>query len=533
MLKQIDLSLIFVPVLVFVAGVYSVLSYPPDWWVNLVYDDGYYYLGIARSLVADGRSWFLPPFVTNGYQPLWQVVLWASASVFGISDISLVLQVLCLTMLFVVLFCVMSRIRYGFLAPAVVVTVNSAFDEVALRGLETCMLPLFALGYFSSRDWRLKGVFASLLFLTRLDALALVAAADFVNTVADRRVAVRHYLILVPVVAAYAALNLFFFQTPVPVSGLMKSVGNVPGENLRIVVTFLPKLTYVVLIVAALALVAAANGLWPKLRYRREIASMVLVHVIVGLYYGVMSGWPLWGWYFWPSMLLAYYVLLELMHVVEAACQARGSLFQPRLLVPLLAAVALVGVKPAGVLVKTAQIAIGPRSGASAEETYGSVNVQLAEEFKRQGLPADTYFAMGDRSGSFGFFLGNGYRFFQTEGLVGPMAYYLAMRTDRGADFLETQPIRFFITDRAHYLEEGDTIGVMEPIQALSSRIGPYLLCFSKSAIVWQRTYGGSLPQQRYVFDFPAHVACPATMQADFLAMRSKARAVRSFSLNF
>jgi hypothetical protein len=42
-------------------------------------------------------------------------------------------------------------------------------------------------------------------------------------------------------------------------------------------------------------------------------------------------------------------------------------------------------------------------------------------------IPENSLFAMGDRAGSFGFFLGNKFRFLHTEGLVGPTAYYKAL----------------------------------------------------------------------------------------------------------
>ncbi len=103
-------------------------------------------------------------------------------------------------------------------------------------------------------------------------------------------------------------------------------------------------------------------------------------------------------------------------------------------------------------------------------------------------------FAMGDRAGSFGFFLGDDSRFLHTEGLVGPTAYYKAMSKDKGIDFVNSLDIRYWVAEREQFIETQQVIGVIEPIQGLSSHLGPYLICFDKKGIVLNQSYIPPIP---------------------------------------
>ncbi len=51
--------------------------------VDFIYDDGYYYLTVAANLAATGHSTFDGLTATNGYQPLWLLLLAALAKLVG------------------------------------------------------------------------------------------------------------------------------------------------------------------------------------------------------------------------------------------------------------------------------------------------------------------------------------------------------------------------------------------------------------------------------------------------------------------
>jgi hypothetical protein len=54
-------------------------------------------------------------------------------------------------------------------------------------------------------------------------------------------------------------------------------------------------------------------------------------------------------------------------------------------------------------------------------DAYGAGNVRLVQYLHNQSIAPGIFFAMRDRGGSFGFFLGNEYRFLHTRGSSVPM----------------------------------------------------------------------------------------------------------------
>src|ERR1700733_13996609 len=85
--------LTLVVVLWFIAEpLWRIAMRPPAEWVDVLTDDAYYYLGVARQILDTGHSSFLPPFDTNGYQPLWLVLLTATGAIFGHSETALAFE---------------------------------------------------------------------------------------------------------------------------------------------------------------------------------------------------------------------------------------------------------------------------------------------------------------------------------------------------------------------------------------------------------------------------------------------------------
>lgn len=514
---------------ILVAGLLLVARHPALVWVDLIVDDAYYYLGIARNLVTHGASSFMPPFDTNGYQPLWTAVLTASAFVFGTSSTSLVVQIYVLSFVFLLLFCVASRLRYGIAFPAI--AASAYFYQVVATGMETTMVPVLFVLYFSTRRWPWRGVLGSLLFLSRLDALSVVVVGDLVELIERKRIDWRKYLVIVPVLAAYAALNLHYFDTPVPVSGLAKAIGNVRGENYQIGLRYFAVAKGIVpVLIGLVAYILLCRRPW-RLVYWRELTVSGLCTIVCAAYYGINSGWQVWGWYFWPVFMFTYYVTLEAATLIREYAAPRQPLSPLRFVVLLL--LLLIIAKPAiGLpyrkLAAIAQSTDDPRTHLS----YGRRNIELVSYLQQRNVPHGAFFAMGDRAGSFGFFLGDDYRFIHTEGLVGPYSYYQAMRRDEGAAFIDGLGLDYLVVDRGRVLDSHDTIGVIEPVQPLSSRYGDYVLCFRKDGIVLDQSYyWGDQYQRRYLIDYRTRTACPAQIESQFLALRERYAGVMRYSL--
>ena len=271
------------------------------------------------------------------------------------------------------------------------------------------------------------------------------------------------------------------------------------------------------------------------LRHGAELAIFGATAVACAGYYSLLSGWSVWGWYFWPLMFLAYYLVLE---SIAAWREARASAWP-------LAAMALLGLAALALYGSLAREALGTASrfvrlGFEAArnrpmlESFGRKNVLMVDKIQRGELGGvarvqpGALIAMGDRAGSFGYFLGNAYRFIHTEGLVGPHDYVRALRADTGARYVDALRPDVLIAERERYFESAGTIGVAEPVQGWSVHTGPYLLCFDKTGIVASDGYAG---QARLVIDYRHRTPCPADMARQFEAQRAAYGALREAAL--
>lgn len=512
-------------------GVFLMLSGEPRQWVDLITDDGYYYLGVVRGIVEQGSSSFSPPFETNGYQPLWVLLLSASAFVFGTSDTSLALQMVTLCYGFVAAFALASRRKFGFAFPAIATA--AVFSGVTLEGMETVMMPVFIFGFFYGRSWRAKGIFSTLIFLTRLDALALVVARDAYFFLFRRERDLRHYLVLVPAAAAYFAVNYWIFGVPVPVSGLAKAVGNVPGENLGIVYLHAEAMQVPLLLLAAAAAFSALVTRRLDIRFKDEIVILAGSLAVICAYYALRSGWALWPWYYWPEMMIFFYAVMGGVLLLSENSASTSSVEPARYWAPVgaMLAVFAYALLPAKDFALTV-LHHGPFAVPGASATFGEKNLELAELVRAKGFPEGTFFAMGDRAGSFGFFLGRRYRFLQTEGLVGPYSYYESMKNGQGESFLARHGVQYLVAERDRFFEDAEHIGVVEPVQPFSSRAGQYLVCFRKGDVVADQSYfRNGVYSKRYVFDFTKRAACPAPIAARFEELRNSNGKLRKFML--
>jgi hypothetical protein len=222
---------------------------------------------------------------------------------------------------------------------------------------------------------------------------------------------------------------------------------------------------------------------------------------------------------------VAYYVTLECLDAWRSRASFTGSRFAMAALM-LLALALFVDVSKAaaGTASRFARLALEVVHGEVEHWTFGRKNVQLVEAIRGGRLAPGKSFAMGDRAGSFGFFLGNGYRFVHTEGLVGPYDYVRALRAGQAREFVEKLAPDFLVVDRESFTESGPVLVVTEPIQGWSAHTGPFALCFDQDAVL---SRDGYLGQTRLVIDFHRRVACPPAVEAARRSMLARYGALR------
>lgn len=215
--------------------------------VPLIQEDGFYYLRIAEHLAAGQGSTFDGLNRTNGYHPLWLLLLvpvfWLAPSPEAAMTLAVLLQGALLALGAVLLY-LTARRDVGELAASL--TALLWFGLVwglSLSGLEFalhgCLLLALAYSYrrwFWPRSpdaWRTSfglGLLLGLAFLARLETLLLSACLAVALALRearrpDRAAGIRMLALLSPLaasVALYLATNLLFFDLAVPVSSLVK-----------------------------------------------------------------------------------------------------------------------------------------------------------------------------------------------------------------------------------------------------------------------------------------------------------------------
>jgi hypothetical protein len=556
--------LLLIPAAIAIRGLCQVwffASHPLTVAVDAVFDDCYYYLGVAWNLANGHGSKFRQPLMTNGYQPLWLLLMTGGAYVLSLSKRGLV--IFCITASYSVQICTSSVLLFGrdsarvesvALGLAYVIALG-AFPPVFSGGLETVLLSfgLLILTRTSlppqgrKRDAVAVAALFFLLFLARVDSAALFASYLLVTAVYTGRLSrnvVLAGVVFLGLCSSYFAFNALVFGTPVPISGLAKSLGNRPGENLGTTLRLLYGARYGAAMLLVSWIIENPLGI-RSAAFKREIVTASIALGLVAVYYGVFSGWPVWGWYYWPGAILFVFALARLLLQLRIAWLQRG---------PTLPNLALVlGVLFARVLARAEGYphrVIGPSVESFLHEgllhqpahatdadwtiyNYGQRNVRLIERFLPH-LSGGTLL-MGDRAGSLGYWMPERFRMVQAEGIVADLKFMRARQTGQVIQFLRANDVDYVVVDREILMTshgpEGLVYGVAEPVLGLSAHSGTFLMCFPESAVLFSQDAADGSYISR-VFDFHAVLdTCPVDLESQYRVLADRYAGLNEFSM--
>ncbi|MES2908702.1 MAG: hypothetical protein V4688_06035 [Pseudomonadota bacterium] len=499
--------------------------------VDLLHDDAYYYLGIARSIASGEGSSFGGVVQTNGYQWLWQMILAAQSwlldndrhllfSTTAVSGylLTVIVAILCLR----TLPANTSEFRKAMLTGLLLA--GFAYREVFWHGMEsTLFVVLFPwliaiIEGRQTRPWLIALCFV-LLPLARLDALALIGATYLVWFFRQRgRLSLQQLMpagVVILSMAAYASFNQHYFDTPLPVSGLAKAVDSPRFANFGII-------HYYINLSAGVALsVWLAVELWLRrvptpTTFLSSIAVMAISALVQYGYYACFSGWPLWPWYLYleAGLVMAVYarIFILLPQLLHQRPTLAIALLAGVLAFSLLGATRNVMIRP--LLISATQILCSQHQLCLPElqriRSYGAANLELLNS-QRQLLHGKTI-AMGDRAGSFGYWLPDDSKLLQTEGLVGNLTFLQARLAGTGEAFVANAGVDLFVVDR-----QKDTritwqglpiVALAEPVQGRVANRGAMFFCFPATAELSYRR-SGAYSHQR-IYDFHARIPCPS-----------------------
>jgi hypothetical protein len=299
-----------------------------------VEDDFYYYLKVAQNVAAGLGSTFNGITRTNGYHPLYFLVLVCickvSASLVGIFRGLWLVWVVAAASTFVSARKLLERHGSGpFLTNAFALVFLITCIHIFCQGMEiTLTLPL-GLGllvafrsqpaYWSFARSVAIGLLAALTVLSRLDAVFLVLlllAFTFAERNQRRGIGLRQVsgfaIGSAPLLIAYFAFNHFYFHTWMPISGSAKQLKSSPWPTLTALKSggLNTEFLAVYLVYAVIAFWLVRKKLAPG--ERPVLAAAAAFPFLQMGALSLLSDWPLWGWYYYTLRfaLLAGLVLL-------------------------------------------------------------------------------------------------------------------------------------------------------------------------------------------------------------------------------
>jgi hypothetical protein len=413
---------------------YAAVSSDRDLY-SIFRDDAFYYFVIAKHIVTKHLSSFDGVVPTNGYHPLWLVVLLPIVSCLGDSPRIFLLAVLVAGAASAV-GCVALLLR---LTPRLVGTRSAQGDDAVVvvfgtacamavilqftfLGMETVLaLPallvaaslLFELlsdPALPSRKAIALGLGLAVLCLSRLDAMLFgaVAGALVVWNGRARPVAMLRALACMAAGASplflYFAYNQAHYGHLMTTSAMAKNLA--PGLRVNLAVLgflFSPPVAPFVLIGAAGGVLVLRRDLWPGTAARQTAGALV---VFAFGYFAILaftSNWQLWRWYLYP---LAPTVAVGAAMLVR---WVRGLKSAPSV--------------PAGALALAASCALPPAVLALSLLSRGNIAAGIFDSARQLAAFERTHpgrYAMGDAAGVPGFLMQRPP--LQLEGLVGDYA---------------------------------------------------------------------------------------------------------------
>lgn len=425
--------------------------------LSRVMDDFYYYSQVAANIVAGHGSTFNGVVPTNGYHPLWMVVIVLLTAVTHTLNGLIWAVEAVMTVAAIASFYFSRRILLEFIKRrplADILAILSALLALSFlrSGMEVILTVPLALALIScvlrtalpwtSRQAAGLAFLASLTILSRLDAVLLIGLlsallflqAEFRATFRFPQLA-GALLGFLPLFL-YLGSNVLWFHGLMPISGQAKQLRSTyipsaaPFYSFAQMLATKERVCIGIVVLAALWSIVVIGRLSPV--QRAVVASVLAFPVLHWCVLSVLSDWPLWIWYYY-TVAVAFPVALSIL--LSDVTTPLPAVSKAAWLVELL--IGFVCLANAGHMVY-----------ANAVKKQSSEN--LATE-----IPAATFirnfaashpgrYAMGDRAGLVAAMLP--YPLIQTEGLVMDKPFLERIRRQENLlDVLRAYDVRYYI----------------------------------------------------------------------------------------
>ena len=439
-------------------------------------DDLYYYLVVARRLLAGQGFSFDGIHLTNGYHPLWMLICVAMSALFHGNALLLALGVLDLGCVLLTYFLIVDcMVLYAgvFTSQCVAALLALGFAyfnggmEVTLAVPLMLLLFRFRLKQFhwSPKDGFLYGLLGAAVILARLDAALMVVLMASLDMVLSRDIpwAQRARTILpfvggmLPVIA-YLLFNQIVFGTAMPISSHAKQLRFHHSFTPLAFYSYLHVFTYAtrfmfrviglgIVVSIILVVLRGAGKLRPE--HRPLVWALLLFAPLHLLVLCFASDWPVWGWYTYPYVaggLGASMVLLSRNERWIMPLYPYASVV-PLLLFLLMACHGAKYSYDEGTNLKNGRYSF----------YAAAVDLQKFAE-THPGI-----YGMGDRAGMVAYYMQD--PIVQTEGLMMDKPFLENIKLQRNLnDVLHQYQVRYFVATNP--VPDGSCVLVREPIEA-------------------------------------------------------------------
>ncbi len=415
-------------------------------WMVFMQDDFFYYLKVAQNLSHGKGSTFNGLVLTNGYHPLWLLILTAVTYFSSAPKAILASMAVCNLLASAATFSISFKlVRTTGVRQLTAMAIAVGITIYSLRLFYYCMevtlaIPMIlAMIYLAQKtDYWLLGMrqsfYLGLLFsaaiLSRLDSAILVWLILVLSALNQnmRKVLKSRHLIgiafgFLPLVI-YFSINYFVFHSLLPISGMAKQLttSHIPhGSVWKGLYLSKPAFLAVILPIPVALLV------FPSIKEKLPPSQRVLLLAVLlypWIYYLILSclsDWDIWGWYMYPFRPAMCGAMMIFCTLRQSRYLLENRIIATTLLVILF-----------GYLL-TSQWRV-------QETQIYDAAIDL-QEFSRNH-PGN--YAMGDRSGRFGFLLSD--PMVQTEGLVMDRTYLNMIKSELPLrEVLKYYNVRFYV----------------------------------------------------------------------------------------
>ncbi len=306
---------------------FSRYIYFGDGYLAFFDDDFFYYLETAFNFSQTGVSTFDNIHITNGYHPLWFIILSVITFIFG-KSIATFYTISTIQVLTTYITYKQTAKLFQTILPSTSSTINNylsiittiVFMLIFKGGMEIILtVPLLLLLINISLEDKINsyefGLISLLAILSRLDSVCfIIIYAIFL--ISSKRISVFKLSISMIPFLLYILSNILIFDTIMPISGMAKSLRSEVYFEFNIIRSFfdftLNRIFYgtipgLLIVLNLVIVILNYNKIEIKLKYL--FISVILFQISLILYSSLFSGWVYWSWYFY-SVVFSYIITI-------------------------------------------------------------------------------------------------------------------------------------------------------------------------------------------------------------------------------